>query len=503
MEISKTPAAVINGAWIALPVRACLGGETWLFRPGEEDEARLTGGRWREGDPVGLWRLEEGKTFKSPKMSPWEENAPLQWLALKPGSSPLSVKINTISSEGDFLKCDLAQPVHEPGVFIQGNRVVGWTFGRWLDGGYLWGGSGEKNLEDEIEVEYFYSLTFASGREEQFSKALAMPGETPPMNRLRAFVDGFLFSPKLDRQETPAILREEKILKHMHTLTSTLIREGFSREVADLLTDPILMEASDPTLLLNGTLATAKSYGFERALDLLERLEGYIEVDQGREIPEFEKMQAHLYQNWINAFLEKGATEEARRAFERGSGSLHDLPEWHLLGVELELALGDWAEAKRLLKSGDYPSSLKEKVLQLEARITELRAEAGKIIIGFPPGSKIIRVRAVLDGTVAQDFFVDTGASMVTVPYSAVEALGIKLDANLPRRRVSTAGGIKIAREIMIPSIELEGWVEYDVKALALDIPNQLGYGLLGLNYLRRFQIQVDNEKGRLMLRPR
>ena len=503
MEISKIPAAVINGAWIALPVRACLGGEIWLFRPGKEDEARLNGGRWRDGDPVGLWRLEEGKDFKSPKLSPWEENAPLEWLALKPGSSPLSVRIDAVSSEGDFLKADLAQPIHEPGVFIQNNRVVGWTFGLWLDGGYLWGGSGKKSLEDEIEVEYFYSLTFAGGREEQFSKALAMPGESPPMDRLRAFVDGFLFSPKLLMLETPAILGEETILGTMHSLTSTLISEGFSREVADLLTDSILLEASDPTLLLDGTLATAKSYGYERALDLLERLEGYIEVDQGKEIPEVEKMQRHLYQNWINTFLEKGETEDARRVFERGSGFLHDVPEWHLLGVELELALGDWAEAKRLLKSGDYPSSLKEKVRLLEARITELRAEAEKVIIGFPPGSRMIRVRAVLDGSVAQDFFIDTGASMVTVPYSAVEALGIELHANLPRRRVSTAGGIKIAREIMIPSIELEGWIEHHVKALVLDIPNQLGYGLLGLNYLRRFQIEVDNEKGLLMLRPR
>ena len=65
-EVSRIPAAVVSGALIALPTQACLGGDIWLFRPGREDEARVEGGIWQEGDMINLWFLEEGERFEGP-----------------------------------------------------------------------------------------------------------------------------------------------------------------------------------------------------------------------------------------------------------------------------------------------------------------------------------------------------------------------------------------------------------------------------------------------------
>ena len=72
-----------------------------------------------------------------------------------------------------------------------------------------------------------------------------------------------------------------------------------------------------------------------------------------------------------------------------------------------------------------------------------------------------------------------------------------------PLRRVYTAGGVKYAPEVTLSSITVEGWEENDLKALVLDLPNQSEWGLLGMNYLRRFRMDVNTDNGVLLLEPR
>jgi predicted aspartyl protease len=67
---------------------------------------------------------------------------------------------------------------------------------------------------------------------------------------------------------------------------------------------------------------------------------------------------------------------------------------------------------------------------------------------------------------------------------------------------VSTAGGITSAWETVIPTIEINNYKVKNVKALVLDIPSNPTLGLLGQNYLERFQVEIDNEKGLLLLKP-
>jgi predicted aspartyl protease len=56
---------------------------------------------------------------------------------------------------------------------------------------------------------------------------------------------------------------------------------------------------------------------------------------------------------------------------------------------------------------------------------------------------------------------------------------------------------------VIIDEIEINGWVEYNVKALVLDMPDRPDLGLLGLNYLGRFQMDLNTDTGTLMLMPR
>jgi aspartyl protease family protein len=100
------------------------------------------------------------------------------------------------------------------------------------------------------------------------------------------------------------------------------------------------------------------------------------------------------------------------------------------------------------------------------------------------------------------DFLVDTGASLVTVPASLLDAFGIEIQNNTPRRMVATAGGLKEAWEVNLSSIELGGWVVYNLKALIIDLPNHSQTGLLGLNFLEKFRMDLNTEKGILLLEP-
>lgn len=134
-----------------------------------------------------------------------------------------------------------------------------------------------------------------------------------------------------------------------------------------------------------------------------------------------------------------------------------------------------------------------------------MKGDEGEIVVRFPGMSSRILVNAVINETGYQDFLVDTGASPVTIPSSTVEALGLEVveGHHGGRRSVSTAGGIVMAREVMLDSIEINGWIEYNVRALVLDMPDQPGLGLLGLNYLGRFQVDLKPEEGMLKLTPR
>jgi clan AA aspartic protease (TIGR02281 family) len=131
------------------------------------------------------------------------------------------------------------------------------------------------------------------------------------------------------------------------------------------------------------------------------------------------------------------------------------------------------------------------------------RAKDGKIVIQFTPGLQQIPASAIINSRTEQKFIVDTGASMVTIPRSTAVDLGLAADEHIPMRRVFTASGVKYAPEVSLSSITIDGREVNDVKALVLDLPNQPEWGLLGLNYLRRFRMDINTKNGILLLEPR
>ena len=92
---------------------------------------------------------------------------------------------------------------------------------------------------------------------------------------------------------------------------------------------------------------------------------------------------------------------------------------------------------------------------------------------------------------------------MVTIPSDTARELGLVISVRNPRRTIYTAGGVVTAPEVVLPSIAIDDWEVKNVKALVVDLPDELGYGLLGMNYLRRFRMDLNTDEGLLLLEPR
>ena len=501
--INEIPVPVVGGGWVALPKQVCLGGAEWVLKMEPDTEMSIVGGIYNDTDRIGLWRILEDLTIDGPELYPWSATEQLAWLSITSDNSPEPVELENPREQGYFTEGLLPGDFTETGVLVQQDRAVGWTFGELVSGAFVWSGDEGKYLRPQIRVDDFYRITFANSREEEFTRALGMGAEYNSIERLEAFANGFKFEPKLTAKETPAHLRKATVIENMRALIGDALKTGAARAVADIFDVQMLIEAADIGLLMDIGQATAQGYGFEEAINLTDNVIAGLPSAFEPDGATLEKFFSDLYQNWITVLFKNGNLRGAWRAYRLGSQELPDDADIHLMGVQLALAENDWAGAEELLVMREYPSSLNDKVRNLQTQISELKSQEGKIVINFTPGTRQIPLTAVLNGSANQQFIVDTGASLVTIPRATAEELGLEVDASSPMRKVYTAGGVKYAPEVTLFSITVEGWEVNNLKALVLDLPNQSEWGLLGMNYLRRFRMDINTEDGVLLLEPR
>jgi aspartyl protease family protein len=490
-----------NG-WLALPARACIGGNKWNFYPDSGGEYSISGGLWIGGDNVGLWQVSSKKGIPEVnEIANWNESEPVSWKSLESDNENESISLRAGPARGFFTSTTLPDDINEAGIFIQKGKIVGWTFGEWLPEGYMWPGEDGVALEYNTWVKYFYDMTFAHGREEKFARALSITNNNDILDRLAAFVSGFKVQPRLSIEDTPEYLLPEEIIKKMRVLVTRAVRNGSGSRVVEILTSRVLKEIEDIYLFLDVVRIMADELGYELAINEIEDTGIYIVRQTGEDAPALDKLHLQYYQGWLHDMVVEAELDEGWRVFDSAKSYYSDDPQIHLLGVELALIEGDWQEAERLLYMMDYPAAYQDRVQLLALRISDMKGEEGKIVVIFSPGSNRVTIDAYVNGSVNQNFLVDTGATMVTITSSTAEALGLSVGP--ATHTLSTVGGTVKAAAVVIDSIEIDGWVEYDIRAFVVDIPNRPGLGLLGLNYLGRFRMDLKTDQGTLLLTPR
>ena len=95
----------------------------------------------------------------------------------------------------------------------------------------------------------------------------------------------------------------------------------------------------------------------------------------------------------------------------------------------------------------------------------------------------------------------DTGATYVIIPWDVAELLGYKPELSKEKTAMITASGVEFAPVIELKAMSVLGKKSFNIKSIVHDLP-QKSYvdGLLGLSFLRNFNLHINFKNGYLEL---
>lgn len=124
-----------------------------------------------------------------------------------------------------------------------------------------------------------------------------------------------------------------------------------------------------------------------------------------------------------------------------------------------------------------------------------------KASIPFEKQGQVVIVEATLNKKTAAKFVVDTGASYTMISSAVAKELDIDTQQNPKTAPFQTANGIIQAPLVNLESITVGGIEILNLTAAVHDaIPDAKVAGLLGLNFLSNFRMDIDTQKGVLHL---
>jgi aspartyl protease family protein len=110
-------------------------------------------------------------------------------------------------------------------------------------------------------------------------------------------------------------------------------------------------------------------------------------------------------------------------------------------------------------------------------------------------------VTVSLNGKHAQDIAIDTGASLISLPYSVAQAAGMEPTPEDPTVQCVLADGHHVAaRWVVAPTVRLGQFTVKNVECTVMppDLPN--AQPLLGLSFFKHFVFKIDSASNKLIL---
>jgi clan AA aspartic protease (TIGR02281 family) len=124
-----------------------------------------------------------------------------------------------------------------------------------------------------------------------------------------------------------------------------------------------------------------------------------------------------------------------------------------------------------------------------------------KASIPFEKQGQVVIVEATLNKKTAAKFVVDTGASYTMISSAVAKELDIDTEQNSRTAPFQTANGIIQAPLVSLESISVGGMEIRNLTAAVHDVlADSRVAGLLGLNFLSNFRMDIDTQKGVLHL---
>lgn len=128
-------------------------------------------------------------------------------------------------------------------------------------------------------------------------------------------------------------------------------------------------------------------------------------------------------------------------------------------------------------------------------------AMAGGAQIRFTPGQAIL-VNARINDSGSVRLLLDTGASVTTINPRLLAQLGVS-SRDAVRGSIRGVTGSADTLFVTVNSIDVHGAKAGPIRVVAHDVELGQADGLLGRDYLDRFQVSIDNQAGIVTLTPR
>lgn len=129
------------------------------------------------------------------------------------------------------------------------------------------------------------------------------------------------------------------------------------------------------------------------------------------------------------------------------------------------------------------------------------------IAVPFSAAGNAILMTVELEGPAGRlelPYLFDTGASFTTVHTETAAKLGLTVPADAPTLQFNTASGPRESRMVFLPKLRLGGIELHGLLVSVCDgCANDRSQGLLGLNVMREFLVEMDYQAERMKLLPR
>lgn len=170
-----------------------------------------------------------------------------------------------------------------------------------------------------------------------------------------------------------------------------------------------------------------------------------------------------------------------------------------------------WVDEKGVVHFTDnlhnVPEKFRANATRIKARETPRSPEAAKPIsfdkasVPFQKRGTVVVVPVTINEKTAGKYVVDTGASYTMISQATAKELEIDLEKKLPTIPFQTANGIIQAPLVTLSLIDVGGLQVKDLTAAVHDVfPDPGISGLLGLNFLSNFRMDIDTQNGVLHL---
>jgi clan AA aspartic protease (TIGR02281 family) len=134
------------------------------------------------------------------------------------------------------------------------------------------------------------------------------------------------------------------------------------------------------------------------------------------------------------------------------------------------------------------------------ARPAARRSSGREVLrIPFERQGTLMRVQVRLDDHVTAPFFVDTGASGISIPYAVARELGLHIGPDSPRVAVHTANGTVLEPVVTLASVEVG---DARVEGVQANVSGSMQIGLLGGTFFNNFVYQIDAAASEISLVP-